>query len=84
MTTVRTWLGTRTTPTSTYSSAALHASCGQRAQRGGAAIASIGGRRHRSNEAEKTGLNLQQNLEQEIDETLLFCKKHFVLKTELK
>jgi len=28
---------------------------------------------------EKTGLTLQQNLEQEIDETLLFCKTHFSL-----
>lgn len=26
---------------------------------------------------EKTGLTLQANLEQEIDNTLLFCKKHF-------
>ena len=26
---------------------------------------------------EKTGLILEQNLEQEIDDTLLFCKKHF-------
>tara|TARA_B100001146_G_C15811256_1_gene276906 strand:+ start:110 stop:292 length:183 start_codon:yes stop_codon:yes gene_type:complete len=27
--------------------------------------------------SEKTGLTLEQNLEQEIDNTLLFCKKHF-------
>ena len=27
---------------------------------------------------EKTGLALQQNLEQEIDNTLLFCKTHFL------
>ena len=33
---------------------------------------------------EKTGLTLQQNLEQEIDDTLLFCKTHFVREAEFK
>ena len=37
-----------------------------------------------TNKTHETGLNLQQNLEQEIDNTLLFCKTHFFLEDKFK